>query len=180
MSPTSYPVKWKGKTLYLGELTADVKMAFAQWCKPKALAEMRDVLEPTEYLHFREQVAGGSISWKKTKARDPETGAIKWTTVPSAVVAQLLNDPDGEVYYNRLLFGASVKDWSDDDLRELIEDKLADPTSDYSIAMNLIWETADPKAMSGSQPSPAPTDTGDSSANSPAIHSDSPVLTPAA
>jgi hypothetical protein len=180
MSPTGYPVKWKDKILHLGELTADVKAAFAQWCKPKALAELRDVLDPTEYLHFREQVAGGCVNWKKKKERDPVTGGIAWTTTPSAVVAQLLNDPDGELYYNRLLFGDAVKDWSDEQLQELIEAKLADPKSDYSLAMNLIWETADPKANPGSAPLPAPQATAPLSAPSPESPSICREPTPAA
>jgi len=176
MNPQSFPVQWKDKTLYLGELSADVKQTFAQYVKPRALAEMRGLADSpgmtkeqrqsaiTEYLQYRAQVAGGYI---------------KWTTDPCTEVAIQLADPAGELYYNRLLFGESLNGMQDDELRELIDAKLADPTSDYAVAMDLIWETANPKVKRGLPLSQAPKGTGNSSTGSPPSLSDLAARMPA-
>lgn len=153
----TYPVEWQGKTLKLHDLSAEMKAEYAIWVEPRALMRMKRSLETKEYLNFRQEVAGGAICWN--------------TTASMAVGAEL-NTPDGEIKFNRLLFCGTDSHLNDDQLREMIETKLADPTSDYSVAMDLLWEKADPKAKAGSLPSAAPADTGNSSSGSPPTPSD--------
>lgn len=165
-APQGYPVAWDGKTLYLGKLSADVKKAFAAWVKPRALAEMKAVLDGAEYSQFRQEVAGGGIFWSAT---------------PSMAVAAELNRLEGQVYLNRLLFGEHVKDWTDDELRAMLAAKDADPDSDYRVAFDLVWEEQDPKAPRPSSGSEGRTGTPTSSATSPSsTPSASPETTPAA
>lgn len=158
-----YPVEWHGKTLQLRDLTAEMKNEFATWVEPRALVKMKNCLDTKEYLNFRQEVAGGSICWN---------------TTASMAVGAALNTPDGEIKFNRLLFGGTDSHLNDEQLREMIEAKLADPTSDYSVAMDLLWEKADPKAKAGSLPSAAPVDIGNSSSGSPPTPSDCPPNSP--
>lgn len=150
----------------LGELSADRKKAFAKWVAVQSLKEMKDILEPNEYIQFRQEVAGGGIFW---------------TATPSMAVAIALARQDGSIYLNRLLFGDSVKDWTDDEMWTMLKAKDDDATSDYRVAFDMVWETQDPKAPKPSAGSVAPTATTVSSDSSPkTIHSDSPTIMPAA
>lgn len=158
-----YLIEWQGKTLRMGELTANVKKAFATWVKPryiaaaKALADTPGLTEDekkaaiAEYMLARQEVFGGGIYW---------------TTTPHYAVATAFNTPEGNIYLHRLLFGDQVKDWTDGQILELIEAKDKDETSDYRVAWDLIWDTQDPKAKTGSEPSPVPAATESSSASS--------------
>lgn len=179
--PTGYPVEWEGKTLYMGPLTADVKRAFADWVKPRALAAAKKILDGVEYMQFRQEVIGGG---------DDEASGIFWTATPSMGVAQALKSKAGQTYLNRLLYGKYVEDWSDEKLWTFLKTKdkklptETDPEpvqTDHAMAFDLVWEEQDPKV-------PWPSDgsggraatTGSSPTLPPSTPSDSPALMPAA
>lgn len=154
---TGYPVAWKGKQLALGRLTTEVKEAFVLWHEPRALKRAKRILEPVEYLNFRQEVVGG---------------AIYWNTMACMSIAVEFTNPEGKIQLARLLFGQSIIETdphgkvttlSDAELGELIAEKEADPSSDYALAMEMIWETENPKAKTGSVPLPVPADSTDCS-----------------
>lgn len=148
----SYAVEWRGKTYRLGLMTAAVKEAFVLWHEPRALKRAKRFLEPEEYLNFREQATGGSIYWN---------------TIACMSVAYEFTNNEGKVKLARLLFGDSIIETdphgkkttlTDAELLELIQEKEVDPSSDYELAMGLLWERENPKAKAGSEPLPVPAD----------------------
>lgn len=173
MQPEVYSVVWGDKTLQLGPQSANVRQAFANRVRQLSLAEAKDILSGPEYVNYRAEVIGGaagqSMAKNVSKENVPENAdsGIHWTGTPSMAVASALNTFGGEVYLLRLLAGESAAKWTDDDLASLIKAKRDDAASDYRIAIDAIWEAADPKAKTGSDGSPGPGDTAGSSANSP-------------
>jgi len=161
---TGYPIEWRGQTLMLGELTIEVKEAFCNWLRPRLLKHAKRLMEPMEYLNYRESLIASEAS--SDDDDEEEGGILFWTTKPSMSVATAFSTRRGAIYLNRLLFGDGVKDWTDAQIWELIKAKDKDPDSDYRIAWDLIWDTQDPKAQKGSEPSPVPTVTADSSESS--------------
>jgi hypothetical protein len=150
--PKGYPVEWEGKTLYMGPLSADVKRAFADWVKPRALAAARRLLDGAEYLQFRQEVIG--IEDEGNDAAGSPGSSIYWTATPAMAVATALQSKAGQTYLNRLLYGKYVEDWPDADLWAFLKAKdrrpptEADPDpvqSDHAVAFDLVWAEQDPK-----------------------------------
>jgi hypothetical protein len=153
----SYPIEWKGKQYRLSELTVGVKQAFVKWLKPRVLKEARETLDTSEYLTFRQEIMAGAAFWNSS---------------PSVVVATAFySTEEGAAKLTRLLMGVTEAELSDAELYELIETKNEDIASDYRLAMDMIWENADPKARKGSAATLAPKDSTDSSATSKASSS---------
>jgi len=139
MPDQGYPVVWRDRTYYLGDITVGVKAGFVRWAKAfltkqgiENLGDRPDLL--TTYLAN----LYGEIWWGDGTMSKPTHA--------------LLNSPDGGRQLNRLLFGKSVEKLSDTDLDAMLDEKGADPASDYMVAMRLIRENADPKAHSGPAP----------------------------
>jgi hypothetical protein len=159
----SYSVEWKGKQYRLSELTVAVKQAFVKWLKPRLLKEASETLDTSEYLTFRQEIMAGAAYWNST---------------PSVVVATAFySTEEGAAKLTRLLLNVTEAELSDAELYELIETKNQDDASDYKLAMDMIWENADPKARKGSAATLAPKDSTDSLATSRASSSDLPATT---
>lgn len=128
-----YPVRWKGKDLFLSDLTIGIKRAYAKWLARDMLANAKAVMGPVEFNEFRESLM----------AAPP-----RWDTYPTPAISASFGGHNvaGHVYLNRLLFGLTTEEMTDDELEGLIREKEADPASDYSVAMRQITETHDPKA----------------------------------
>lgn len=138
-APEGYPVEWRGQTLYLSDLTRGVKKAFVKWAKAYLTRE------GIENLGDRPEVLNGYLA--------SLYGNVWWADGPmSDACHKLLSSADGGRQLNRLLFGDSVRHFSDDDLDELLDAKEADPASDYMVAMKIIKEEANPKVHSGPAP----------------------------
>ena len=153
MSQTNgYPVAWRGETLYMGSLTKAVKDAFVKWAKPAILTEARETLSMAEYMEFRQEVLAANLKRKDDKDHAPN-GGIYWSANPSMAIATALATDAGAIQFNRLLFGDQVKDWPDDKLWEMLQEKDADPNSDWRLAIDLIWEESDPKVQKPSDTS---------------------------
>ena len=144
MSEKGYAVEWQGKTLRLGDLSADRQEAFCTWLKPRMLDDAAGWMTAGEYSAFRQELT---------------SGAVYWDTLPCPAVATALRTKAGTLQLNRLLFGDDVKDWTDDALWQFLKAK-DDKTSDYSIAFDLVWDAAHPKAQ-------APTKAGTTSTSTP-------------
>ena len=128
-----YPVQWKGRVYYLSDLTLGVKRTYAKWLARDMLANAKAVMDPVEFHQFRESLM----------AAPP-----KWDTFPTPAISASFGSHNvaGHLYLNRLLFGLTPEEMSDEELEGLIREKEADPASDYAVAMQQITETHDPKA----------------------------------
>ena len=136
MSEAGYPVVWRDKEYRLGDITIGVKKGFVKWAKAYLTREgMENLAGHAEVLSSYLANMYGEVWWSDVGMSKP--------------CHAVLNSPDGGRQLNRLLFGASVKHLSDADLDAMLDEKEADPTSDYMVAMKLIRENADPKVHSG-------------------------------
>lgn len=171
MQPATYRIEWSDKSLTLGPMTADVRQVFANRVRKDSLQEAREILAGAEYVNFRAEVIGGAVGQSMakgiSKANTPPVAdsGIHWTSDPSMAVASALNTFGGTVYLTRLLAGKTADDWTDDEIAAMVMAKKDDEASDYRIAIDSIWEAADPKAKTGPAGSPAPAGTGGSSAS---------------
>ncbi len=149
-----YPVKWGEKTLYAHEATVGDKEAFVAWAKKWEAKEQIAML--ADWPHILTPTLAGIpplIFWG-------DAGM-------SPLCAKIIQCLEGERQYNRLLFGASAKQLSDDDLQKMIDSKRNEqaianakldaagqtpedgtypPANDYYTAMAGIRENQDPKA----------------------------------
>lgn len=130
MSITGYPVEYNGLHLTMRPLTVALKDAFCAWLRPRALKLARETLEPLEYQSARQEILGGAVFWNAT---------------PSMYVGAALQTQEGQIQLNRLLLGLEPDKWSDAQVLDLMRAKDT-PDSDYALALNMAWETSDPKA----------------------------------
>lgn len=163
-----HPIEWKGKTLTMSPLTADIKATFAKWVEPRYIRHAREMCNAPG---LDEQGKKEALAEYQLARQEVFGGGIAWTTTPHFAVAIAFNTPEGELYLHRLLFGSQVSDWTDDQLREFLDAKDKDEASDYRVAWDIIWDTQDPKAKKGSEHSPAPVATPSLSEPSAESHS---------
>lgn len=142
MNTVGHPVRWRGQTLYLSDRTDRVKFAYCSWVANRTLDNARKVLRADLYYEFERRVM----------AHLPQ-----WTSVPDGAVVASFQEPDAMRQLVRLHLDAAEDELPDAELDALIAEKSADPDSDYSRALKLIGETADPKASGASSGSRAPT-----------------------
>jgi hypothetical protein len=200
---TKYPVEWNGKTLYLSDLTADLKEAFCQWLRPRYVFS---AYQQTKAPGLTEEMRKHALAEHQAAQALVNSGGLYWNAETSMPVAYAIPSDDGFLYLNRLLLGDSakvrdpdgtVRDWTDDELRAFLTEK--DPerppnnaaVTDYQAAMDAIWANELPKAKgaakggptpapSGPSPSAAPAGTGGSSPSSPPATSACPPSSSAA
>lgn len=169
MHPDKFPIRAERNgrpvTLHLGHATPAVKRAYCQWLKPRYVAE---AWENTQSPYLDEPLRKRMTAEYQAARQEVNAGGIYWTANACIPVAVSILTEAGNLFFNRLLLGESAADWSDDELLALIRAKLADEASDYAVAMDAIWEAADPKAEAPSSgPSPDPTGTSGTSPASP-------------
>ncbi len=133
MSEQTYPVEWKGQTLYLRDVSIGIKNGFVAYTKLELTA---DAIATVGKL-APEQLPG-ILAGMLPKCWWGDGGM-------SGPVYETLHSPKGARHLNRLLFGDSVKRMSDADIEEMMIEKEREPTSDYMVAMQFIREDADPK-----------------------------------
>jgi hypothetical protein len=128
-----YPVEWKGETLFISQITIGIKQAFCNWLTKSMVESALQTYgkDTPEFTDFQ----------TKLFASPP-----KWGTVPSKAVVASLNSEDGQFYMSRLLLGVTTEKISDTELYELLASKDNDD-SDLVVAMKLVKENADPKAL---------------------------------
>jgi len=131
MNKAGHPVEWRGRTLYLSDRTDGVKQAYCRWVANRLLDNARKALRADHYYDFERRVMGH---------------LPQWTTVPDGEVVASFREPDAMRQLVRLHLDATPDDLPDAEIDELIRAKEADPDSDYSRALKLIAEQADPKA----------------------------------
>lgn len=144
MNTEGHRVTWQDAVYFLSELTVGVKDDFCRWLVETMIGNIRRFRPSTRWA------SSEKLIW----ANPPE-----WTTTASDEVIAAFNTDPGVLQLNRLLFGLTPDEMTDEELKKLILTKKADPMSDYSVAMSLIQETADPKARKGSLGSTDPTPT---------------------
>jgi hypothetical protein len=201
---TKYPVEWKGKTLYLSDLTADVKETFCQWLRPRYVFA---AYQQTKAPGLTDEMRKHAAAEHQAAQALVNSGGVYWNAEMSMAVAVAVPRDDGFLFLNRLLLGESAKvrepdgntrDWTDDELRAFLREKDPErpannaPVTDYQSAMDAIWEAELPKATggttrapvpsapSGPPPSAGPAGTGGSSPSSPPGTSASPPISSAA
>lgn len=130
MNKSGHPIEWRGQTLHLSERTDKVKQGFCRWVVNRMLDNARATLRADHYYRFE----------RSTLAHLPQ-----WTTVPDAEVVTALSEPDAGIQLLRLHLDATPDEMPDAELREFLAVKEADEDSDYSRAMKIIREQADPK-----------------------------------
>ncbi len=163
--PTTYPVKWRDKEYVMSDLTVGMKRAYCDWLikrlRQEAIEDMRGM--PTILNSYLDGLK--SRVWWVARRMGP-------------AVAESLKSPEGNLHFNRLLFGESAKALTDDELQALVDDKEADqiaanddlaatgfepteetpfpPANDYMLALDAVLEELAPKAparpTSGSEP----------------------------
>jgi hypothetical protein len=202
VKPNKYPVEWKGKTLYLSDLTADLKETFCQWLRPRYVFA---AYQQTKAPRLTDEMRKHATAEHQAAQALVNSGGIYWNAEVSMPVAVALASDDGFMFLNRLLLGDSatvrepdgnVRDWTDDELRAFLTEK--DPerpaggaaVTDYQSAMDAIWANELPKATGaakkpasapgGPPPSAAPAGTGGSSPSSPPATSACPPSSSAA
>lgn len=177
------PVEWDGKTIYFGPLSADRKQLFCRWLEPRYVFR---AYKMTQAPGLDDEMRRHASLEHQMAQQLVNSGGIYWNSAPSVPVATALMTPDGVRQIVRILTDDQLKDWDDARLQAFLEAKDPDrpgdgaAVTDYQIAMDAIWETADPKAPTGSPPSPAPAGTTGSSPALPPGTSGSPATTPAA
>lgn len=147
----TYPVRWRTHDLAMSDLTVGMKRAFCDWLVQKLRAEaLQDLRGQTTVLNAYLDGVRARVWWVAAGA--------------SPAVVDALKSPDGGLQYTRLLFGDSAKALSDDELRELVDEKEAEqaaadeaaaaaghpgpypPANDYTLALDAVHEAANPKA----------------------------------
>ena len=151
MNKEGHAVSWRGQTLYLSDRTDKVKQGFVAFAVNRTLDNARAVLRADHYYAFERRLLGHL----------PE-----WTTVPDGVVVSALAEPDAMLQLVRLHLGATPEELPDDEIKALIAAKEPDPDSDYSRALRLVAENADPKASGAFFGSQAPKDASEPRPNS--------------
>ncbi len=139
-------VKWRSHDIYLGQITAKVKMEFVEWVRQDLIAgAIRDMPVGPAQANLLRAIRTQPPYWNDSDC--------------DADVSRALPSEHGGVRLHRLIMDeASNKVLSDDDILAMILEKQKDPASDYSLAMDAIREAAnpDPKACtsesSGGQP----------------------------
>ena len=129
-----YPVEWNGKTLGLGKLTGGIKKAFCEWIILK--------------LRTDAEVDNAGYPAKLNAYLDGLRARVWWiaSRMSPTVWEWLYKSYEGGLQYARLMLNVSVKEMTDDELGQFLDEKEADPASDYMVALNLIHEEANPKA----------------------------------
>lgn len=142
-----YPVAWRGKALGVGELTGGVKEGFCKWLRLKLRTDA-------------EQDYAGYPA-KLNSYLDGLRARVWWVAdrMSPAVWEWMYKSHEGGRYYARLLLGVSEKDMPDAELDEFLDEKEADATSDYMVALNAVHEGANPKAKARPANTSAPTGT---------------------
>lgn len=164
----TYPVKWKGRDYTMTDVTVGMKRKFCeelvQRLKAEAIEEYRRM--PT--------VLNAYLDGLKSRVWWVARGM-------SAAVAEFIKSPDGNLIYNRMLFGESVKGMTDDELQALIDDKEREQqaandeadaagfkasednpypsVNDYMLALDAIHASMGPKAPAPATSGSAPTGT---------------------
>jgi hypothetical protein len=181
MKSDTIPVEYEGKALPLGPLTADLREAFCQALKPRYIREAWELLQSVRGDREMEKIAAANL---QAARQEVCAGGLYWSAQPSAAVAAALMTKWGVRTLTRLQLDEAAVTWTDDEVDAFLEAK--DPPrdegnlTDYQVAMDCFWETADPKARRGSAPSAGPAGTGASSLGSPPATSACPAPTPAA
>ncbi len=127
-------VKWKDHDIYLGQITAKVKMAYVEWKRQDLIAfALRDMPVCPAQANFLKTIRNKPPFWNDSDCDDN--------------VAESLPSSEGGVKLHRLIMDeTSNKVLSDEDILAMIREKQKDPASDYSLAMDDIRENANPKA----------------------------------
>lgn len=131
MNKAGHPVVWRDQTLYLSDRTDKVKAEYCRFVVNRSLDNARRTLRADHYYEFE----------RRALAHLPQ-----WTTVPDGEVVASFKEPDAMRTLVRLHLDATPEELPDSEIDELIRVKEADPDSDYSRALRLIGEQADPKA----------------------------------
>ncbi len=142
-----YPVEWDGKTFHLSDLTGGVKQGFCEWLILRLRADAE-----RDYAGYPA---------KRNEYLDGLRARVWWVAARmSPTVWEWLNKSvEGGRQYARLLLGVNPKELSDDDLTRMLDEKEADETSDYMVALGKIHEEANPKAKARPGNTSAPTGT---------------------
>lgn len=151
-----YPVEWDGRTYALHDLTVGAKAAFCKWAVRWNGMQQMEVWGDMPHILNPLLASIPALTWWGD-------GGM------SKLVADTLDHPDGDLRFNRLLFGESAKALSDSDLRTMIDAKAKEqtaannkalaagfrpgpdgkfpPVNDYFLAIAAIREESDPKAL---------------------------------
>ncbi len=148
-----HEVQWQGKTLIARNLTVGMKEAFCAFVKRWTCQELVKTM--------------GDAPAALTPALTAVPSQVWWGAGEgnlSKLVADMLVHPAGDLAFNRIVFGDSVKTLSDADLQAMIDAKGKEqaeantkakaagvrppypPVNDYFLAMHHLREESDPKA----------------------------------
>lgn len=147
MSET-YEIRWRGETYHASDLTDEIKHKYCKWLVDHMLENAAKYKTLRDYQRFE---------------RELMTNPPEWTSLGDREVIASFGPPEkphapAHMALNRLILGIDKDAMTDDEFIEMVNEKAADPFSDFSRAMNMIKEKSDPKASRGETGLPRPKD----------------------
>jgi len=142
----TYEIRWRGEVYHASDLTDEIKHKYCVWLYNHMLANAAKFMGLRDYQRFQRELLANPPEWTSLGDRE----------VIASFGPEDKPNLEAHMALNRLILGIDKDAMSDEELMEMVNEKAADPTSDFSRAMNLIKENSDPKASKGGTGLPRP------------------------
>lgn len=140
----TYEIRWRGEVYHANDLTDEIKHKYCVWLLNHMLANAAKYKTLRDYQRFERELMSNPPEWTSLGDRE---------VIASFGPEDKPNLP-AHMALNRLILGIDKDAMPDDEFIQMVNEKAADPTSDFNRAMNMIKERSDPKAERGETGSP--------------------------